>query len=288
MANHHNTSELKPWQKKLNEITFGSETRGGKWFDIILLSIIVISVIAVMLESIPLETVRLDWGFSNKGVENWSFVLFIIEWSVTVVFTIEFIARLLCVKKPLRYIFSFYGLIDLISLLPTYIGLYFTGTEPLRVLRSVRLLRIFRILKLSQFVEDSMSLTKALKSAKNKIVVFLMAVLTLVIILGTIMYLVEDPKDGFTSIPRSIYWAVVTLTTVGYGDIAPVTALGQFIASIVMIMGYAIIAVPTGIVTKELMTGESKPVMTNSACSSCGKDGHEEDAHYCKHCGDKL
>ena len=282
------TSSLKPWQKKLNEITFGSETAAGRWFDIIILMIIVISIVAVMLESIPLETVKNDWGFSDQSVENWTWSLFIIEWAVTIIFTIEFIARILCVKKPLKYVFSFYGMIDLISLLPSYVGLYFTGTEPLRVLRSVRLLRVFRILKLSQFVEDSKGLTKALKSSKNKIVVFLMTVLTLVIILGTIMYLIEDASAGFTSIPRSIYWAVVTLTTVGYGDIAPVTALGQFIASIVMILGYAIIAVPTGIVTKELMTGDKSPKMSNSACSSCGKDGHESDAQHCKHCGEKL
>ena len=285
---NHDTSSLKPWQKKLNEITFGSETRAGRWFDISLLIIIVISVVAVMLESIPSETIRNDWGFSEESEKNWHFTLFVIEWIVTIIFSIEFIVRLLCVKKPLKYIFSFYGLIDLISLLPSYVGLYFTGTEPLRVLRSVRLLRIFRILKLSQFVEDSKGLTKALKASKNKIVVFLMAVLTLVIILGTIMYLVEDASAGFSSIPRSIYWAVVTLTTVGYGDIAPATALGQFIASIVMILGYAIIAVPTGIVTKELMTGEKEPTMSNSACSSCGKDGHESDSHYCRHCGEKL
>lgn len=281
-------SSLKPWQKKLNEITFGSETRAGRWFDIILLIIIVISVIAVMLESIPSETIRNDWGFSAEGEETWHLTLFIIEWVVTIVFTIEFIARLLCVRRPLKYVFSFYGLIDLISLLPSYVGLYFTGTEPLRVLRSVRLLRIFRILKLSQFVEDSKGLTRALRSSKNKIVVFLMAVLTLVIILGTIMYLVEDASAGFTSIPRSIYWAVVTLTTVGYGDIAPVSAIGQFIASIVMILGYAIIAVPTGIVTKELMSGEEETGLSNAACSSCGKDGHDTDSVYCKHCGERL
>lgn len=269
--------ELRPWQKKMNEVIFGAETKGGRAFDIILLIIIVLSIIGVMLESVP----------SINGDEQYHTILIYFEWTVTVIFTVEYIARLLSVKRPLQYVFSFYGLIDLLSLIPTYLGIFYTGTSSLRVLRCIRLLRVFRILKLSQFVEDSNNLITALRNSRNKIIVFLMSVLMLVIILGTIMYLVEDEAAGFTSIPRSIYWAIVTLTTVGYGDIAPATPLGQFIASIVMILGYAIIAVPTGIVTNELVRG-NQPNLSNVACSSCGKDGHDADADFCKHCGEEL
>jgi voltage-gated potassium channel len=275
MASKKEESGLRPWQHKLNDVMFGAETPGGKWFDIILLVVIVLSIIGVMMESVP--DIRAKYAFE----------LTIFEWAVTIIFSIEYLARLLCVRRPLLYIFSFYGLIDLLSLLPTYLGLFITGTGPLRVLRCVRLLRLFRILKLSQFVEDSQKLTRALKGSRSKIIVFLFTVLMLVIILGTIMYLVEDEAAGFTSIPRSIYWAIVTLTTVGYGDIAPITPLGQFIASIVMIMGYAIIAVPTGIVTNELIT-DSKKEIANHACPNCSKDGHDEDASFCKHCGHQL
>ncbi|MCB9222711.1 MAG: ion transporter [Crocinitomicaceae bacterium] len=267
--------ELRPWQRKMNEVIFGAETPAGKWFDIILLIIILISVIGVMLESVP--GIREDWGeLLHTG-----------EWVLTIIFSLEYIARLLCVKRPILYIFSFYGVIDLLSVLPTYLGLFFVGTGPLRVLRCVRLLRLFRILKLHQFVEDSERLMRALKSSRTKITVFLFTVLMLVVILGTIMYLVEDHQSGFTSIPRSIYWAIVTLTTVGYGDIAPSTPLGQFIASIVMILGYAIIAVPTGIVTNELMNDKNN-IVSNRACPNCSKDDHDEDADFCKHCGHQL
>jgi voltage-gated potassium channel len=269
-------SELAPWQKKLNQITFGSETKAGRLFDIILLIVILLSIVGVMLESVP------SFG-TLYGIE-----LNLFEWVVTIIFTAEYILRLLCVKKPLKYVFSFYGLIDLLSLLPTYVGIFYTGTSSLRVLRCVRLLRVFRILKLSQFVEDSNNLRQALRNSRNKIIVFLFSILLLVIILGTIMYLIEGGDSGFDSIPRSIYWAIVTLTTVGYGDIRPGTAFGQFIASIVMILGYAIIAVPTGIVTNELIKENGSKKLSNHACSSCGKDGHTGDAAYCQHCGSKL
>ena len=269
------TVELKPWQKKLNEVIFGAETVAGRAFDIALLVVILLSVIGIMLDSVP--------SIAAKYHDE----LYIFEWVVTIIFTLEYILRLICIKKPIKYIFSFYGVIDFLSIIPTFIGLFYTGTGVLRVLRSLRLLRLFKILKLSQFVHDSNNLLRALKSSKNKIIVFLMTVLMLVIILGTIMYLIEDEEAGFISIPESIYWAIVTLTTVGYGDIAPVTPLGQFIASVVMILGYAIIAVPTGIVTTELVK-TSKNKTTNIACDNCGKEGHDLDAKYCNHCGHIL
>lgn len=268
-------SRLRPWQHKMNDIIFGAESPAGKWFDIILLIIILISVLGTMLESVP--NIRDKWGEE----------LHVFEWVVTIIFSIEYLARLICVAKPLKYVFSFYGIIDLLSLLPTYLGLFFVGTAPLRVLRCVRLLRLFRIFKLHQFVEDSERIIRALKASRYKIIVFMMTVLMLVVVLGTIMYLVEGGDSGFTSIPRSIYWSIVTLTTVGYGDIAPATPLGQFIASIVMILGYAIIAVPTGIVTNELIHDKNN-IVSNRACPGCAKNDHDEDADYCKYCGTKL
>ena len=278
MAKNTNTDkQLKPWQKKLHEIIFEADTFEGKLFDIILLIAILLSVIVVMLESV--ESINQKYG----AVFN------IIEWVLTILFSVEYIVRIISIKKPFSYIFSFYGLVDLLSIIPTYLGIFVTGTNTstLTVIRSLRLLRIFRILKLGKYLKEAKTLSKALKASKNKIVVFLGAILTMVTILGTIMYLVETPEDGFTSIPRSIYWAVVTLTTVGYGDIYPVTALGQFIASIVMIMGYAIIAVPTGIVTSELVKIDPNKISTQ-ACEHCSKEGHDKDADFCKFCGESL
>ncbi len=209
-----------------------------------------------------------------------------IEWSFTILFSLEYLARIYSVKKPIKYIFSFYGIIDLLSILPTFLGLFFTGTHSLSVIRGIRLLRIFRILKLARYVSAAETLKHALFASKNKIIVFLFTVLSLIIFLGTVMYLVESPEAGFTSIPRSIYWTIVTLTTVGYGDIAPQTVLGQFLASVIMIIGYAIIAVPTGIVGVELAR-KDKPISTRS-CPSCSKEGHDIDATFCKFCGGKL
>lgn len=276
MEIHRNTESLKPWQKELNEIIFGSETRAGKTFDIVLLVIIVISIIAVMMESVP------------EYQDKYATELFYTEWIVTILFTIEYVLRLICVKKPLKYVFSFYGIIDLLSTAPTYVGIFVSGTGSLRVLRSIRLLRVFRILKLGNFVDDSEKLVMALRASKNKIIVFLFFVVMLVIILGTIMYMIEDASSGFSSIPRSIYWAIVTMTTVGYGDIAPATSLGQFVASVIMILGYSIIAVPTGIVTNDIMKSMKGPEMNNRACDGCGKDGHDKDAKFCKICGGEL
>ncbi len=261
-------------KKKLHEIIFEADTPAGKWFDIILLLSILASVVVVMLESVN--------SISNLyGAE-----LRLIEWIFTILFTIEYFARIIATGKPLKYIFSFYGIIDLVSIIPTYMGLFISGTHTLSIIRSIRLLRVFRILKLVQFISEANTLMKALKASRAKIVVFLFAVLSLTFILGTLMYLIETPESGFTSIPRSIYWAIVTLTTVGYGDIAPQTVIGQTLASFIMIIGYAIIAVPTGIVGAEI--AKTKSNSNTQACPECSKEGHDDDAEFCKYCGAKL
>lgn len=267
--------ELRPWQKRVHEIIFEADTFEGKLFDIVLLIAIILSVLVVMLESVP------------QYSEKYQSLFTAVEWVLTILFSLEYILRIISIKRPTHYIFSFYGIVDLLSIIPTYLGLFIVGTNSLTVIRSLRLLRVFRILKLGKYLHEAKSLVDALKNSKSKIIVFLGAVLTLVIILGTIMYLIESPEDGFTSIPRSIYWAIVTLTTVGYGDIYPATDLGQFIASIVMILGYAIIAVPTGIVTNELINHDPKNVSTQ-ACLNCSQEGHDSDAVYCKYCGELL
>ena len=272
MTNH---KPLTPLQKKLHEIIFEADTRPGKWFDILLLWAIVLSVTTVMLESV--NSINAVYGKEIK----------MIEWAFTFIFTIEYLARLYSIGKPLKYVFSFYGVIDLLSIIPTYLGLFVAGTHTLSIIRSIRLLRVFRILKLAQFMGEAKTLSTALKASKEKIIVFLFAVLSLTFILGTIMYLIESPESGFTSIPRSIYWAIVTLTTVGYGDIAPQTVLGQTLASLLMITGYAIIAVPTGIVGAEIAKTDTKNTNTKS-CNQCGKDEHDNNAVHCNHCGAKL
>ncbi|MFK8044810.1 MAG: ion transporter [Crocinitomicaceae bacterium] len=269
-------AQLKPWQKKIHEVIFEADTFAGKVFDLGLLIAIIISILVVMLESVP--------SLSAKYHDTF----YIIEWIFTGFFTLEYVARLVSIGRPAKYIFSFYGIIDLLSILPTYLGLFVTGSESLMVIRAVRLLRIFRILKLARFVKESKQLGDALKASRHRILVFLMAMLTLSTILGTIMYLVESADAGFTSIPRSIYWAIITVTTVGYGDIAPITPIGQFIASLVMIMGYAILAVPTGIVTSELIKSNSNEQISSRSCSSCSAEGHDSNAIYCKICSEKL
>lgn len=270
-----NQKTLKPWQSKLHEVIFEADTLAGKTFDISLLILIILSILIVMLESVP--------NLAAKCGD----IFYYLEWIFTIVFTFEYFARILTIKKPFKYIFSFYGVIDLLSIIPTYLGIFISGTNSLMVIRSLRLMRVFRILKLGKFLKESKVLVDSIKASRHKIFVFLLSILTIVIILGTVMYLIESEASGFTSIPRSIYWAIVTLTTVGYGDIAPSTALGQFIASIVMILGYAIIAVPTGVVTSELMKADRKEVSTK-ACKECSQDGHDDDAEYCKFCGSEL
>lgn len=269
-----NSSKNPTWKNKLHEIIFEADTRAGKLFDIVLLVLILGSITVVMLESV--NSIRSEYGAQ----------LNIIEWVLTILFTIEYFTRIISIKKPLKYIFSFYGLIDLVSIIPTYLGLFMTGASSLAAIRSIRLLRVFRILKLARYLKAAATFKKALISSRPKIVVLLVAIFSIVTIMGTLMYLIEDPKDGFTSIPRSIYWAIVTLTTVGYGDIAPQTVLGQFFASIIMILGYVIIAVSAGIVSREYAGTEIK--LNTLSCASCSKEGHDDDAEFCKFCGDNL
>ena len=214
-------------------------------------------------------------------------ILRVVEWAFTIIFTIEYITRIWISKYPLKYITSFYGIIDLLSILPTYLSIFFVGSQALTVVRALRLLRVFRILKLLEFVGAAQRLMEAIKSSMQKLIVFTGFILTLVVILGSLMYLVEGGQHGFDSIPKSIYWAIVTITTVGFGDITPQTSLGQIIASAIMLLGYAIIAVPTGIVTVEMTKSnyeEDKPFI----CNGCGREGHQKDAYYCDGCGSKL
>lgn len=265
----------KNWKDKLHEVIYEADTAKGKLFDVILLIAIVTSVVLVMLESVA----SFQYKYSNY--------FNIAEWIFTVLFSIEYILRIIAIKRPIKYIFSFYGIIDLLSTIPKYLSLSFVGTHSLIALRALRLLRVFRILKLARYVGASNNFIKALKASKTKIAVFLFFVFILCIILGTIMYLIEGGKNGFTSIPRSIYWAIVTLTTVGYGDIAPQTPLGQLIASVIMILGYGIIAVPTGIVSSEMVkTGDLH--LNTQACPNCSYEGHTDNAIFCYHCGHKL
>ena len=266
---------VRGWRAKVHEIIFGADTPAGKAFDIALIVTILLSVVAVMLESVA--PVRARYGS----------VLRITEWVITVVFTIEYILRLLCVGQPARYARSFFGIVDLLAILPTYISFFIPGAQALAVVRVLRILRVFRVLKLVQYVQEARVLRQALANSGRKILVFLFVVFTIVIIVGAMMYLVEGEAAGFTSIPLSVYWAVVTLTTVGYGDIAPVTALGQFLSALLMIVGYGIIAVPTGIVTTELVRGQQGE-MTTKACHECSLEGHDADAKHCKGCGAKL
>lgn len=273
MKNNENT---KGWKEKLHEIIYEADTKQGKWFDIILIITILLSIVLVMLESIK--------GFD----EEYHNFLNISEWVITILFTFEYIARIITVKKPSSYIFSFYGIVDLLATIPKYISLIFGGAHALVALRALRLLRVFRILKLARYLVASTRLISALKASKTKIIVFLFCVVVLTIILGTIMYLVEGPENGFTSIPHSMYWAIVTLTTVGYGDLAPHTPFGQFIASIVMILGYGIIAVPTGIVTSEITRAEVSPNTNTQHCANCSADKHLDNSEYCHKCGGKL
>ncbi len=269
------TSQKQNRRARLYEIIFEADTPMGKLFDVVLLWTIVVSIALVMLESIQ-----------SIG-EQYSTILNIGEWTITFLFTIEYFLRIYVLKKPIAYIFSFYGVVDLLSLIPTYLGLFFMGTEGLMVIRALRLLRVFRILKLTRYTVESKALLEAIKSNRHKLSVFLFFILTMVTILGTIMYLVEGEKNGFTSIPESIYWAIVTLTTVGYGDIAPQTDIGRLISSFVMILGYVIIAVPTGIVTVAMAKSKSHDGNTQ-VCPRCLHDTHDFDAIYCKKCGEKL
>ena len=269
-------TSTRSWKEKLHEIIYEADTPQGKWFDLILILAIILSIILVMLESVE--------SFDNK-YHNF---LNISEWVITILFTFEYFARIISIKKPSTYIFSFYGVIDFLATIPKYLSLIFVGTHALVALRALRLLRVFRILKLARYLGASTSLMKALKASRIKIAVFLFSVIVLTIILGTVMYIVEGPENGFTSIPHGMYWAIVTLTTVGYGDISPHTPFGQFIASIVMILGYGIIAVPTGIVTSEMTKSDNLVTNNTQHCAYCSAEKHLDNAEFCHKCGEKL
>ena len=266
---------LSPRQAKVYEVIFGTETTAGRRFDLILITAIIISVLAILLDSIaPLHEKFGRWLIAT-------------EWFFTVVFTVEYFTRIWCSPNPRGYIKSFYGIVDLLSILPTYIALIVPGANLLLVIRLLRVLRIFRILKLLNYMSETQVLFRSMRMARRKILVFLFSVLVVMTIFGALMYLIEGPAYGFTSIPKSIYWAIVTITTVGYGDITPGTVPGQIIAAMAMITGYAIIAVPTGIISAELISEIQRQRMT-VRCRNCERSGHEADAKYCRHCGAEL
>jgi len=263
------------WRRRLYVIIFEADTRAGRLFDVLLIVAILASVLVVMIDSV--ESVRARHGL----------LLGFLEWTFTLLFTAEYLTRLLVVKKPLRYATSFFGIIDLLAILPSYLSLFLAGTHYLVDVRALRLLRIFRVLKLSPYINEANIIVQALVASRRKIAVFLTTVMIAVVILATLMYLVEGPANGYTSIPISVYWAIVTLTTVGYGDISPHTPFGQVIASVVMILGYGILAVPTGIVTAELTTRAMQRPTTRT-CQNCLTEGLDADSVYCKHCGHEL
>lgn len=265
------------WRTKVRKIIYEADTPAGKNFDVILLWLIIISVIVVMLESVPALKDRYGDIFTY------------IEWTVTIFFTLEYVARIITVNRPKGYILSFFGIVDLLSIIPTYLAFFFAGSQSLMIIRALRLLRIFRVLKLVKFLKEASILARSLQASRHKIMVFLMTVLMITMIMGTIMYLIEPSEAGFTSIPQSIYWAIVTLTTVGYGDIAPTTVLGKVFASLIMILGYSIIAVPTGIVSADMVNEASHSKRNNTrACHHCSREGHDDDAEFCKFCGSDL
>ena len=266
---------MKRLKKELYRIIFGTASSGGRFFDLSLLVLILISILSVMLESVP--------SYHDK-YGDWFEIM---EWTITILFSIEYIVRIWVLKKPIRYIFSFYGIIDFLSILPSFDGLYWTGTQGLLVLRGLRLLRIFRILHLPKYSEESKAILLALQNSRHKISVFLMTVVAIVVIVATLMYSVEGPENGFTSIPESLYWSIVTITTVGYGDVAPQTAAGKMIASVLMLLGYAIIAVPTGIVTASFQEMKNKKNNIDE-CPNCRHKIEDDTASFCGFCGGSL
>lgn len=266
------------WRVKLHEIIYGTHTPAGKLFDIALLVVIVYSIIIVMLESVP----KIDREYHD--------FLNISEWIVTILFTAEYILRIVCINKPKSYIFSFFGIIDLLSTIPKYLSYFVIGSQYMAAFRALRLLRVFRILKLVRFVGESNNLLRALRASRAKIMVFVFFIVVISVLLGTIMYLIEGPENGFNSIPDSVYWTVVTLTTVGYGDISPQTPEGRIIATLIMIIGYGIIAVPTGIVSAEYVSAskEEHHYDKGRSCPNCGAEIHRSDARFCRLCAQNL
>ncbi|WNJ17687.1 ion transporter [Pontibacter sp. G13] len=266
-----------PLKRRIHTIIFEADTAAGKAFDVGLLILIILSIVVVMLESV----VPIDQKYGH--------IFDVLEWVITALFTLEYILRIYSVGNPWKYIFSFYGIIDLLAVLPSYLSLFVQGSQYLMTIRAIRLLRVFRIFKLGNYLMESHILIQALRASRTKIIVFLGAVMTVVVVVGTTMYLVEgNAGSGFDSIPRSIYWAIVTVTTVGYGDIAPVTPLGQFLSATLMVMGYGVLAVPTGIVSVELAHADRQAKLNTISCPHCSREGHDEDADFCKFCGYKL
>ena len=268
--------QTRPWRNRLHDIIYENNTPAGKAFDVALLLLIIASIVVVMLDSIE----RFD--------REYAALFHMLEWTFTILFTLEYILRLISIKKPWQYVFSFLGLIDLLAIIPSYLSIFFAGYQSLLVLRALRLLRIFRIFKLTHFLTEADFLKAAVGASLKKISVFMLVVFNLVIILGSVMYLVEKGDNGFESIPDSIYWAIVTITTVGYGDISPVTSAGKLIASVIMLIGYGIIAVPTGIITTEMTLAARRRQYGHETCPGCGREGHDHDARFCKYCGTVL
>jgi voltage-gated potassium channel len=256
-------------------VIFEADTRAGKAFDVALLVSIVVSVITVMLESVA--DIRVDWRRHLVAA----------EWLFTILFTIEYVLRLACVGRPWRYALSFFGIVDFLAIVPTYLSIFFAGSQSLIVIRSLRLLRVFRVFKLARYLTEARHLMIALRATRAKTAVFLVVLVSIILIMGSAMYLVEGPENGFTSIPKGVYWAIVTMTTVGYGDVTPQTFFGQALAAVAMILGYSIIIVPTGIFPVEFITARKYGVSTQ-ACPSCSCEGHDVDATHCKYCGAKL
>ena len=265
---------MSTFREKIKIIIFGTDTKAGKLFDVVLIISIVLSIITVMLDSVV------------EYNQQYGHILRIAEWTFTIMFTVEYLLRIYSIRRPFSYIFSFFGIIDLLAILPTYLSLFMPGTEVFAIIRVLRVLRIFRVLKLVQFTGEADMLMTAMIASRRKVFIWLFLVMNIVIILGSVMYLVEGGNTGFDSIPRSIYWAVVTLTTVGYGDVVPLTSLGQALASFIMVLGYSIIAVPTGIVTSEI-TFAAKSIK-EQRCVVCGKEGLDERAKFCSNCASKL
>ena len=274
MSPAQDPARLTGWRGKTYEVIFGHDTAAGKAFDVVLIVAILASVGVVMLDSVP-----------TLATHHPAFLR--AEWIFTLLFTVEYVLRLLSVRRPSDYALSFLGIVDLLAVLPTYVSFLLPGGQYFIVIRILRVLRVFRVLKLAQYVGEARILSSALRASRFKITVFLFTVLTVVVVVGSLMFLIEGPRHGFTSIPRGVYWAIVTLTTVGYGDIAPETPIGQAVAALVMIMGYGIIAVPTGIVTVEL-ANQARRQSSQQVCSGCGRDDHDGDARYCKSCGTGL
>ncbi len=262
-------------KQKLYEIIYEADTKAGKAFDIVLLILILLSVLVVIVESV--SSIRTDFSIELK----------ILEWVITLLFTLEYFVRIWIIRKPIKYIVSFYGIVDLLAIIPTFLALFIAGTQSLIIIRAIRLLRVFRILKITRYTKEGKILLQALIASRVKISVFLFSVLTIILIIGTVMYMVEGEPNGFDNIPKSIYWAVVTLTTVGYGDITPQTPLGQLISGFVMVLGYAIIAVPTGIVSVEI-SNEVRRAKRERVCPKCQFADHDEDANFCKKCGNEI